>query len=286
MTLAEIIRARQDFAGTRRRRRPRERKGRGIRESQADRRFFERELRIIVRTLQLGIAEEIFPILRQSEDEFLTTDTAVRDDFVDDLRGAFRAMRLRNAQLTEARAQVLSDAIAGRVNERNRRMFFDMIEDQFGVDLFGVLDESGLLQTVRLKSVENAELIKSVNEDLLDKVQTLVFENVVQGRTDARSIIAQIQEAGQVAERKARLIARDQTAKLNGEINRQRQTSLGIEEYIWETVGDERVRGSHRARNGKRFRWDSPPPGGPADGGHPSQAIQCRCVARPIIPDV
>jgi hypothetical protein len=44
--------------------------------------------------------------------------------------------------------------------------------------------------------------------------------------------------------------------------------------YIWKTVGDEKVRGSHAVRNGQTFRWAEPP-----EGGHPSEDYNCRCWA-------
>ena len=78
----------------------------------------------------------------------------------------------------------------------------------------------------------------------------------------------------------------DQIAKLNGELTKQQQTDAGVEEYIWSDSGDGRVRESHHALNGKRFRWDDPPvvtpPGKPVRRCHPGQDYQCRCVALPV----
>lgn len=50
------------------------------------------------------------------------------------------------------------------------------------------------------------------------------------------------------------------------------------ESYIWRTVGDEKVRGEHAARNGKRFSWDNPP-----EGGHAGEDYNCRCWAEPLV---
>lgn len=77
---------------------------------------------------------------------------------------------------------------------------------------------------------------------------------------------------------RAALIGRDQVGKLNGRISEYEQRQLGIEEYIWVTAGDERVRASHRALNGHKFKWSDPPP-----EGNPGYPIQCRCIADPII---
>jgi SPP1 gp7 family putative phage head morphogenesis protein len=87
-------------------------------------------------------------------------------------------------------------------------------------------------------------------------------------------------ERGNVSESRAELIARDQTLKLNGAITQARQEDAGVEEYEWSTSGDERVRETHQANEGKRFRWDSPP-----ETGHPGEDYQCRCVAIAVLPE-
>ena len=49
--------------------------------------------------------------------------------------------------------------------------------------------------------------------------------------------------------------------------------------YTWRTVGDGKVRGTHRLREGRRFLWDDPP-----EGGHPGEDFGCRCWAEPLAP--
>ena len=51
--------------------------------------------------------------------------------------------------------------------------------------------------------------------------------------------------------------------------------------YIWRTQGDDKVRASHAANDGKIFAWDSPPP-----TGHPGEDFGCRCVAEDYTPNV
>ena len=75
------------------------------------------------------------------------------------------------------------------------------------------------------------------------------------------------------------LLSRDQTTKLNASLTKLRQESAGITEYIWQTAGDERVRPTHKANDGKKFNWDKPP----AKTGHPGTDINCRCVAIPVM---
>jgi len=64
-----------------------------------------------------------------------------------------------------------------------------------------------------------------------------------------------------------------------GLINQLRQEDLGIEQYIWRSQDDAKVRDSHAAYDDRVFRWDNPP-----EGGHPGEAHNCRCYAEPVAP--
>lgn len=95
-------------------------------------------------------------------------------------------------------------------------------------------------------------------------------------------IASLIQDRADVAESHAELIARDQSSKLNGSINSFRQQHAGVDSYEWSTSLDERVRETHAANEGKVFAWSSPP----VETGAPTEDVQCRCVAIPVIPEL
>lgn len=128
---------------------------------------------------------------------------------------------------------------------------------------------------------ENVGLIKTIPEDTLEKMKDIVYDGFANGKTTTY-IVRQIQRAYGISRRRAELIARDQTAKLNGQIQRAQQKDAGITEYIWCTTGDERVRRSHRELNGKKFSWDDPPENSDGRKCHPGQDYQCRCIGRPV----
>jgi SPP1 gp7 family putative phage head morphogenesis protein len=100
-----------------------------------------------------------------------------------------------------------------------------------------------------------------------------------------------------ITQRHARLIARDQIGKLNGQVTQTTQRLAGVTEYVWVTSDDERVRGtpggrypkakpSHFALDGETFRWDQPPMSGPGtQRRNPGEPIQCRCWGDPKLPD-
>lgn len=63
-------------------------------------------------------------------------------------------------------------------------------------------------------------------------------------------------------------------------VNERRQRALGIDQYVWESRDDAQVRDLHADHDGGTFDWDAAP-----EGGHPGQAHNCRCWARPVLLD-
>ena len=74
-----------------------------------------------------------------------------------------------------------------------------------------------------------------------------------------------------LTEQEAQLVALDQSRKYQGSLSEAYQVANGVKEYIWETMKDDRVRPTHRTKQGRRYRWDSPPP----DTGPPGHDINC-----------
>ena len=161
-----------------------------------------------------------------------------------------------------------------------------MIGDGMGLAHVTMLQiAEGYDNPVSFMRAENVALIKSIPKDTLSEMQGIVSQGFQTGAT-LTSIEKEIRNTYHVKRSSAKLLARDQIAKLNGELTKQQQTDAGVEEYIWSDSGDGRVRESHHALNGKRFRWDDPPvvtpPGKPVRRCHPGQDYQCRCVALPV----
>ncbi len=114
---------------------------------------------------------------------------------------------------------------------------------------------------------------------LLSDVEGVVRNAHAQGLR-VEVLAHQLRERFDVSDSRAALIARDQVLKLNGQLNRSKQQSAGITQYVWVTSRDERVRPTHEDLDGTTQSWDVPPP-----EGHPGQPVQCRCTARAIIPE-
>jgi SPP1 gp7 family putative phage head morphogenesis protein len=172
------------------------------------------------------------------------------------------------------------------------------------VDVFTA--EPWLRDELRSWARESGALITTLEDDAIRQVETWAQRGVREGQRHTE-IAKKIEERLGVSRRRARLIARDQTKKLNGRLTEERQRKAGVSMYIWRTSRDERVRGnpsgkypdskpSHHALDGKYCRWDDPTvyadsPEGPwksrasigAVEEHPGQPINDRCTAEPVL---
>ena len=148
---------------------------------------------------------------------------------------------------------------------------------------------------------ENAKLVQSVTRGFLEDLEARVAAAQKAGLRHealAKQIEKDFLRRGGIsrekARRRARLIARDQTASLMGDVTKARQEQLGVKRFIWRTSQDERVRVSHRQRDGEVFRWDQDiatqlrQKGLKVDtiDGYPGRPINCRCTAEPVLEDL
>lgn len=232
----------------------------------------------------------LFPLLEELEPQFVkkTSDgqIVVTDGFASELANALAGVR-SNLRDQDAIAKEMSERHISTTNAAQRKQFYGRLEKTAGVNLEGIVEEEGLTDLLEASAHNNAALIKSISSEYLEKVEGLVFRNTIVGAT-AKSLQEEILALGDITARRARFIARDQTAKLNAAISKARQENLGITEYFWRSQRDGlRVRESHRkadkmSRGGHRFKWDTPP--AVTGGNHPGEDYQCRCVAEAIIP--
>lgn len=214
------------------------------------------------------------------------------DDFIDDLNEtmAYIEILLRPSQqqtINSAARYGLEIAIF------NQRQYEKTIDSVLGIDIF--LEEPWLKNQLELFANQNSQLIKNMTDNEMERVSGIVQRGLQEGSSYS-SITENIEKSFGITRRHAKLIARDQTSKLNGSLTKLRQQEVGITQYRWLTSGDERVRQTHRVLDGKVCRWDDPTVyldestgkwekrskiGGTSV--HTSQDVNCRCVPIPII---
>lgn len=152
-----------------------------------------------------------------------------------------------------------------------------------GVRTGSVVSNAERLQAEWIR--ESTDLIKA-SQDVRRRVERILADPLTSGRSvdDIRKLL---EEQAGYARSRAELTARDQTLKLYGRIQQERQTSAGFTHYVWTTSLDERVREGHAELEGTIQAWDDPPIVDPRTGrrGNPGSDFQCRCSAVPFTGD-
>lgn len=166
---------------------------------------------------------------------------------------------------------------AEKISLMNKEQFVKTIQSSLSVN--PIIQETYLETQLKIFQNQNTDLITKLGIDQKERVRQILYSNLSQGN-GIEKIQQELINAEGIGDNKARLIARDQTNKFNGQLTQLRQEELGITSYVWTTAQDERVRPTHKVLDGEVFTWEKG-----SKIGHPGSEINCRCIAQPIITD-
>lgn len=236
---------------------------------------YQRALVRMVREWRVWVKAHIIPFLRPA---IVHTQQVIRSDApIGDLISRIGLVQTETKRSIARDVPHVAEQQARKTAARGREQVNAQAKTVIGIE--PLAHEPWLDDFVDLFTQSSVGLISSVSDDTFNAMTQLVREAALAGDS-ARDLATDIMDRLDVAESRARLIARDQIAKFNGELSRVRQGRLGVERYTWRTSMDERVRESHAILEGKEFSWDDPPA-----VGHPGQDYNCRCTAEPIFDD-
>ncbi len=142
-----------------------------------------------------------------------------------------------------------------------------------------------LAGTIRTGLTEGIELgVRDLSQRIIQSTRRAVKKNLEEGgRVDRLILLIALQRG--LAKLRVQTLAESEAAAAISTFREERYTEIGLNRYIWSTVGDERVRHDHRALDTQVFSWSSPPIVDRASGrrGHPGDDYNCRCVAIPLV---
>jgi SPP1 gp7 family putative phage head morphogenesis protein len=220
----------------------------------------------------------------------------VTDSYDDNIHDLINALSIQIDQTLPPDWRATTLNIGQRVSSWNNAQWQKTLKLVMGVNTLNY--EPWLMDDLKSFSRTNVELIKSIKDKSLTDIEVMA-QSAVRSGLRHEVIAKQIQTQYGSTRARARLIARDQVSKLNGQLTEVRQKDLGISEYVWRTTGDGRVRSSHAIMDGKRCRWGDPTVYSD-DGGktwkkrtsiggvlkHPGQDYQCRCWAEAVFDQI
>lgn len=241
---------------------------------------YQRRLDTMIRQMQASVSAAVArawrnrpPVLAQDEGP-----AAALEDLMDRLS---REWERRFAEFAEGEGRRFSrDAVA----QTDRAFAANLRRIGFTVE-FKMTRAAQDVLTATI--AEQVNLIRSIPSEYLTQVQGIVMRGAQLGR-DMHHIAEALQHQFGVTQRRAAIIARDQSNKATASITRARQSELGIKEAIWlHSAGGKQPRRSHVANSGKRYNIET----GWFDPDEkvwcwPGTLINCRCVSRSIIPEL
>tara|TARA_R110000751_G_scaffold299695_4_gene411076 strand:- start:18956 stop:19918 length:963 start_codon:yes stop_codon:yes gene_type:complete len=227
-------------------------------------------------------AYKIDQIALPSNTQMLIADIIIRDKRVVD--------RVLNQLSIISRDDNVAHQI---VNFDFDKQYMDVIgnvDDQFSKTVTDVIEvKANLTDSMRLNIANNySDNLKLPIKDFIDE-QVPILRKVVEDNTfagfRAERLEDIIKERFEVGFSKAKFLARQETNLLTAKYREQRYKDVGINEYIWSTSKDGRVRASHKALDQTVQSWSSPPIVDIKTGrkAHAGEDFLCRCVAKPVI---
>lgn len=122
---------------------------------------------------------------------------------------------------------------------------------------------------------QNVDLIRRMSAEQLDEIERILRAG---GTAD------DLEHALGITARRAKMIATDQTLKLNAQLTRALLERNGVDGYEWITMEDYLVRPWHQQLHGRRFTYANPPQVSKTGRrANPGEDYHCRCLARPVI---
>ena len=108
----------------------------------------------------------------------------ITDDFSEDLDRAFKGLRQQNEDLEEFAISRAEDMVFN-VNRSHEIRYMRELQRKVGIDARGLIQSEGLEATLRATTRVNVNLIESIPAEYFAKIEKLVFQNTLTGRTDA-----------------------------------------------------------------------------------------------------
>lgn len=237
---------------------------------------YAKALRILIRRMHRDVEREISAYYSRA-----AADLAQDRSPVAAINATLKKLRKKWTRIFSNQAQALaSKFLSSNQNDSERDLQRRLHAAGFGIKF---KPTRRIQQYISLATSENVSLIKSIPERYHDQVENIVVTAISNGG-DIAALKQSLQKRFGITERRAALIAQDQTHKISQTVERLRSQELGIKEAVWQHVGGGRnPRADHVRANGKRYLIAE---GCKISGEfiQPGQLINCHCRGRQIIP--
>lgn len=255
---------------------------RPIRPPVAIERAYHKKLRTMLKEMDRSLYYWLRAEYRKAEPEI------VGDSALADMRTKMKHLARYWKKRYNDKAAEMANWFAGEVQKHTTRSLQNQMKNaklaELGFDLdfkYHSRKERAVFNAI---VEQNVNLIKSIASEHLTKVQGIVLRGLETGH-DLSQMTDNLEESFGVTERRAALIARDQTAKASNNLSRQRLMDYGVTKGRWmHTASGKTYRDSHVEMDGEIYDIEQgcyDPDYG--DYIQPGELVSCHCVCVPVI---
>lgn len=195
------------------------------------------------------------------------------------------SLKRKWSQVFNESSKLIAESFTNRVDRDAKKRLQNSLTDMTGLSLKMPDMPLEMGDILKATVVENVSLIKSISNQFHERIEGQVMRSIQQG-DGTKGIYDYIKHQKVVSDKRASLIARDQTSKLTTAVNRERMKSVGVTQFIWvHSGGSADPRELHLRHNGNTFDLADPPIIDERTGerGLPGQAINCKCRMKPVL---
>jgi len=186
-------------------------------------------------------------------------------------------------QFSEKRIKKYIESIYNRIDKANSKSFYSSVDNGVGVDIKSIIKTDGLNSFKNAKQLETNLQITKTLSDQMENLTTNTLRLMSAGQ-NLETLYDEVENITGKNKNKSKLVARNELKTFNTQLSKKRADNLDIKMRKWNTVGDERTRKCHQARDGKLYPVDgklySSCDGESLEAG---ESVNCRCFDTFII---
>ena len=207
----------------------------------------------LVSRINTRIKQDLIPKLKLYESYYsnkvMDSSVLLDLDYVDDIKSVINTITLDYSGIT---FNQIVESVVKQFAENSQKDITAALTKEIN-RLVGI-DISPFIQSHTDDIKQTLEYCKdyivSIPQKYLADVQSTVLLNIQKGMRSS-SIIKELANQYGITLNRAKVIARDQTSKLNLALTTAQAKDIGSDEFKFSTSQDERVRSTHRAADGK-----------------------------------
>lgn len=231
-----------------------------------------------IRKIYLSVFNKVYKNVKKEKILYSKNKQEKIDDII---------LRLENSKKYKEFAEKFAKELSKRGLSQQRgiwRKFYAAAKQKKHIVLPSTYKEFELLQ-FKKAVLHNLKMIKSIPDEVKEvykyKYTKTLINSVVLGKVGRKTFEKELLESGA---KRAKLIARTETAKLQTAILENRSSDLGSIAYIWKSSNDRRTRQSHKEMNNVVVFWRKNLEKPLLDGmyGNAGEFPNCRCTPLPI----